>query len=212
MREDRLEIAELVAATRNPHKLTELQRLLKGLDLEILSLERFEGLGEVEETGATFEENARLKALSYAQQTGLPCVADDSGLEVEALGGAPGVYSSRYAGPGADGRALCTKLLGEMHEVPDGRRQAQFRCAVALGFGERVILTTEGRASGRIIREMKGTGGFGYDPVFVPDGYDRTFAEMQPQEKDSISHRSKALSQLRWKLEKLLSEPDAELS
>ena len=212
MQEDRIEIIKLVTATRNPSKLREMQRLLKGLDLEILSLENFEGLSEVEETGKTFEENAQLKALSYTEQTGLPCVADDSGLEVEALDGAPGVYSSRYAGPGADGQALCTKLLDELGDVPDSRRQAQFRCVVALGVGGRVILATEGRARGRIIREMKGSGGFGYDPVFLPDGYDKTFAEMQPEEKDSISHRSKALSQLRWKLEKLLNQPGREMS
>jgi XTP/dITP diphosphohydrolase len=207
MQENRIEITKLVAATRNPSKLREMQRLLNGLDFEIVSLENFEALSEVEETGTTFEENARLKALSYNVQTGLPCVADDSGLEVEALGGKPGVYSSRYAGPGADGHALCTKLLDELHDVPDGKRQAQFRCVVALGVEEHVILTTEGRARGRIIREMKGSGGFGYDPVFLPDGYNKTFAEMLPQEKDSISHRSKALSQFQWKLEKLLSQP-----
>jgi XTP/dITP diphosphohydrolase len=207
-----IEITKLVAATRNANKLRELRRLLTGLDLEVLSLQNFESLSEVEETGSTFEENARLKALSYTEQTGLPCVADDSGLEVEALGGAPGVYSSRYAGPGADDRALCSKLLGELRDMPDEKRGARFRCAVALGADGRIILTAEGRAQGRIVRQMRGSNGFGYDPVFVPDGHDRTFAEMQPQEKDSISHRSKALSQLRWKLEKLLSRPRRRLS
>lgn len=207
MHEDGIALKRLVAATRNANKLRELRRLLAGLDLDVLALEEFDGLQEVEETGATFEENARLKALSYTRQTGLPCVADDSGLEVEALDGAPGVYSSRYAGPGADGRALCSKLLGELADVPDEGRAARFRCAVALGAEGRIVLTSEGRAQGRIIREMRGSNGFGYDPVFVPDGYDKTFAEMRPQEKDSISHRAKALSQLRWKLEKLLGRP-----
>lgn len=207
MHEDGIALKRLVAATRNANKLRELRRLLAGLDLDVLALEEFDGLQEVEETGATFEENARLKALSYTRQTGLPCVADDSGLEVEALDGAPGVYSSRYAGPGADSRALCSKLLGELGDVPDEGRAARFRCAVALGAEGRIVLTSEGRAQGRIIREMRGSNGFGYDPVFVPDGYDKTFAEMRPQEKDSISHRAKALSQLRWKLEKLLGRP-----
>ncbi len=201
-----MEIVRLVAATRNRSKLAEMRRLLEGLGLEVLSLDEFGGLREAEETGATFEENARLKALSYSKQTGLPCVADDSGLEVEALGGAPGVYSSRYAGPGADGRALCTKLLGEMRDVPDVERAARFCSAVALGASGRVILTSRGEARGQIIREMRGTGGFGYDPVFVPEGYDRTFAEMEPCEKDGLSHRGKALAQFRKKLEELLSE------
>lgn len=201
-----MEIVKLVAATRNNRKLAEMRRLLERLGLEVLSLEEFGELREVEETGATFEENARLKALSYSEQTGLPCVADDSGLEVEALGGAPGVYSSRYAGSGADGRALCMKLLGEMREVPDGERAARFRSAVALGAGGKIILTARGEARGRIIRKMRGTGGFGYDPIFVPEGHDRTFAEMEPREKDGLSHRGKALAQFRKKLEELLSE------
>ncbi len=197
-------IHKIVAATRNPKKLLELQRLLEGTNIEVVSLADLGELSEVEETGATFEENARLKALSYAQQTGLACVADDSGLEVEALGGAPGVFSSRYAGPGADGRTLCEKLLREMSAVSDGERAARFRCFVALGWEGEVIVRARGEVSGQIIREMRGAGGFGYDPVFVPEGHHRTFAEMEPGQKDSLSHRGKALTRFKARLEELL--------
>lgn len=201
---DMIKVRKLVAATRNPKKLEELHRLLGGLGLDILSLDGFEGLAEAQETGATFEENARLKALSYARQTGLPCVADDSGLEVEALGGAPGIFSSRYAGPGADSRALCEKLLREMSNADAGNRRGKFRCSVALASDGEVVLTAQGEARGIIIHEMRGGHGFGYDPVFVPEGFEKTFAEMEPQQKDSLSHRGKALAELRKKLDELL--------
>ena len=203
-----LEIEKLVAATRNLKKLEELRRLLERLALEVVSLEGFAGVAQVEETGATFDENARLKALSYTRQTGLPCVADDSGLEVGALGGAPGILSSRYAGPGAGGTALCEKLLREMKDVPDGQRNAKFTCSIALASGPEVLLSARGEAKGRIIREMRGQGfgrGFGYDPVFVPEGLEKTFAELEPDEKDALSHRGKALTEFRKKLKELLS-------
>ena len=199
-------IRKIVAATRNPKKLLEMQRLLAGAGIEVVALSEFDNITEAEETGTTFEENARHKALDYARQTGLPCVADDSGLEVEALGGAPGVFSSRYAGPGADGRALCEKLLKEMAEVPDDRRGARFQCFIALAAGDRVLLTAQGEAAGVIIREMRGTRGFGYDPVFAPEGHGATFAEMTPEEKDAISHRAKALAAFRAQLNKLMVE------
>lgn len=199
-----LRIERIVAATRNPRKLEELRRLLRSLGIETVSLSDFEDLTEAEETGGTFAENARLKALSYCEQTGLPCVADDSGLEVEALGGAPGVFSSRYAGPGADDRALCNKLLSEMRSVPDGERNARFRCCVALAADGRILLSTESEARGIILREMRGKHGFGYDPVFVPEGAGRTFAEMEPHEKDALSHRGKALALFTEEMEKFL--------
>lgn len=199
-------IRKIVAATRNPRKLRELRRLLDGLDIGVVPLDSFEGLTGVEETGSTFERNAALKALGYAAQTGLPCMADDSGLEVRALNGAPGVFSSRYAGPGADDGALCRKLLSELQNVPEGERDACFRCFIALASGEKIILTSPGEAKGRVIRQMRGKHGFGYDPVFVPEGFEKTFAQMEPEEKDALSHRAKALSEFKAKLEELLNE------
>lgn len=201
-------IQKIVAATRNPNKLRELRRLLGGLGIDVVLLDSFDGLTEVEETGATFEGNATLKALGYAAQTGLPCMADDSGLEVAALNGAPGVFSSRYAGPGADDKVLCRKLLSEMQHVPEGGRRARFRCAVALAADGKVILKAQGDARGRIVREMRGQNGFGYDPLFMPESFDKTFAEMEPREKDSISHRAKALAVFKAKLKKLLHSKD----
>lgn len=199
-------IKKLVAATANPGKLEELQRLLEDFDIEVLSLDGFSGIEDVEETGSSFEENAVLKAISYARQTALPCMADDSGLEVEALGGAPGVYSSRYAGPGAGSRDLCEKLLREMDKVPEGKRNATFRCFIALAADGETALGVQGEVKGRIIHEMRGNRGFGYDPLFIPEGRDRTFAQMGPEEKDSLSHRGKALAAFKIKLKALLVE------
>ena len=199
-------IEKLVAATANPGKLGEMQRLLEDVGIDVLSLDGFSGIEEVEETGSTFEENACLKALAYSQQTALPCVADDSGLEVEALDGAPGVYSSRYAGPGAGSRDLCEKLLREMGKVPEGKRSATFRCFIALAADGETALGAQGEVRGRIIHEMRGNRGFGYDPVFIPEGRDRTFAQMGPEEKDSLSHRGKALAAFKTKLKALLVE------
>jgi XTP/dITP diphosphohydrolase len=201
-----LKIEKIVAATANPKKLEELKRLLDDFGLEVLSPGSFNRLEEVEETGTTFEENAHLKALSYAKQTGMPCVADDSGLEVDALDGAPGIYSSRYAGTGADGSALCGKLLREIHNVPEGKRGAGFQCSIAFANDGKVVLLAQGEVRGRIIREMRGSNGFGYDPVFVPEGFEKTFAEMEPDEKDSLSHRAKALAAFKEKLKRLLAE------
>ena len=199
-----LNIEKLVAATANPAKFKEMQRLLEDLDIEVLSLNSHDDIEEVEETGSTFEENARLKAAAYSIQTALPCAADDSGLEVEALDGAPGVYSSRYAGPGAGSRDLCEKLLREMNIIPEGKRTASFQCFIALAAAGEVFLTARGETKGRIIREMRGNRGFGYDPVFIPEGHDRTFAEMEPEEKDNISHRGKALAAFKRDLKVLL--------
>ena len=203
---ERMEIKKLVAATKNAKKLAELQRMLEGLEVEVIGLDEFPDTTEVEETGETFEENAALKALSYSKQTFLPCVADDSGLEVIALGGAPGVKSARYAGPGASDNERRIKLLEAMKDVPDGKRDTRFRCRIALVIDGEIILTAQGEVKGRIIHEMRGNRGFGYDPVFVPEGFDRTFAEMEPDEKDGISHRGKALRIFRSKLEEMLGQ------
>jgi len=193
--------ARLVLATFNPHKLTELSRILDGVGgqgagVSLTSLAEFPGAPDVAETGATFEENALLKARAIAAFTGLPAVADDSGLCADALNGMPGVLSARWSGKHGDDQANLDLLLAQLADVPDERRGAEFRCAAALvrpGGAEQV---TEGVLRGALIRARRGTGGFGYDPIFVPDGGTRTTAELSPAEKDAISHRGRALRAL----------------
>jgi XTP/dITP diphosphohydrolase len=189
----------LLLASANPGKLRELRAILAGLPVELVGLADA-GLGrppEVAETGATFLENALTKARAYAAWSGLAAVADDSGLEVDALGGAPGVHSARYAGPGADDRANLDKLLAELAGVPPERRTARFRCAAVLvdpGLGE---WHTEAAWEGRLLAAPRGEGGFGYDPVFVPDGWELTSAEVDQATKDAASHRGRAFRALR---------------
>lgn len=184
----------LVLATRNRHKVDEISALLAELPVEILSFRDFPDLPEVVEDGATLEENAVKKAEAIAEATGLPSLADDTGLEVEALGGAPGVFSARYAGPEGDYEANNEKLLNELAGVAPDRRGATFRCVVALAVPSGETRVVEGRTDGRIIGERRGSGGFGYDPLFVPDGWKRTYAEMSTDEKNAISHRGKAIA------------------
>jgi XTP/dITP diphosphohydrolase len=197
----------LVIATANAGKLVELDRILaaSGLAVELATLADFPGAPDVVETGATFAENALLKAQAVAAFTGLPAVADDSGLCVDALNGMPGVLSARWSGRHGDDLANLTLLLAQLADVPDDRRGAQFACAAVLalpgraegsedtGRSENTVHVSEGTVSGRLIREPRGTNGFGYDPIFVPDGDHRTTAELSPAEKDAISHRSRAL-------------------
>lgn len=184
----------VVAATGNAHKLKEIRSVLA--DWKVLS-EREAGFsGDVEETGATFAENARIKARAVCAATGLPALADDSGLCVEALGGAPGVYSARYSGGGdAANRALLLKNL-------DGRkdRSAYFACAVALVFPNGEILEAEGKTFGEILREERGSNGFGYDSLFLSRDLNKSFAEASEEEKNSVSHRGRALRALEEKL------------
>lgn len=189
----------LVLATRNPHKVTELGRILAdaGLAVELVGVDAFPDVPEVAETGLTFEENALLKAMAVAGSTGLPAVADDSGICVDALGGMPGVFSARWAGRHGDDRANLDLLLAQLADVPDDRRGAHFACAAALSVpGRGVSRVVEGRVSGTLARAPRGTGGFGYDPIFVPEGETRTMAELDPAEKDAISHRGRALRAL----------------
>jgi XTP/dITP diphosphohydrolase len=188
----------VVLATRNPHKVAELRRILAtaGLDVELVGADAFPGLADVPETGTTFAENALIKAHAVAAATGLPAVADDSGLCVDVLGGMPGVFSARWSGRHGDDPGNLDLLLAQLSDVPDDRRSAHFACAAALalpGGAERVV---EGRLSGALLRAPRGDGGFGYDPVFVPDGDTRTTAEMSPAEKDAISHRGRAFRAL----------------
>jgi XTP/dITP diphosphohydrolase len=185
---------KLLIATRNERKLRELRRLLGNAGFEILSLIDFPDIPAAEESGKTFEENSTSKALFYANQSGILCLADDSGLEVDALGWEPGVKSARYAGPNATDVTLCGKLLKNLENVQEGKRIAKFTCAASLAQPGKVLFTVIGTCAGRIGREMRGTGGFGYDPVFYPDGWEKTFAEMSASEKDSVSHRARAMA------------------
>uniref|UniRef100_A0A7C4EJP6 dITP/XTP pyrophosphatase n=1 Tax=Thermodesulfovibrio aggregans TaxID=86166 RepID=A0A7C4EJP6_9BACT len=193
---------KIVLATRNRKKLEELQRILSDLEITLLSIQDFEDIEEVKENAVSFEENALKKARYVAQKTGLPAIADDSGLEVDALQGRPGVKSARYAGDYATDEENVKKLLMELKNVPADRRTARFICYIALVFPDGKEYILSGFVNGRITEEPKGSYGFGYDPVFQPEGFEKTFAEMLPDEKDSISHRKKALEQLK----KLLSE------
>ena len=200
----------LVLATRNRHKLAELTRILSatGLDVELASLDAFPGAPEVVETGVTFEENALLKARAIAAFTGLPAAADDSGICVSVLNDMPGAFSAIWAGRHGDDEANLQVLLGQLADVPPARRAAHFSCVAALVLPgpdgtERVV---EGRLDGRLARAPRGENGFGYDPVFVPDGHDRTTAEMAPDEKDAISHRGRAFRALAGVLAGLRAE------
>jgi XTP/dITP diphosphohydrolase len=189
---------KLLLATRNVGKLAELQRLLSGAvpGVEVVGLDTVGDVPETVESGATFAENALLKARDAAQATGLPAVADDSGLAVDALNGMPGVLSARWSGRHGDDEANTALLLGQLADVPDDRRGAGFVCAAALVTpdGREHVLEREWR--GRVIREKRGTNGFGYDPVFVPEGLEVTSAELDPAEKDARSHRGQAFAAL----------------
>ncbi|HZN94359.1 MAG TPA: RdgB/HAM1 family non-canonical purine NTP pyrophosphatase [Myxococcales bacterium] len=194
--------AQLVFATRNEGKLRELRDLV-GDALEVSSLREHPEAPEVEEDADTFEGNARKKALAAAAGTGLPALADDSGLCVEALGGRPGVYSARYVA-GTD-RDRYQRLLEELREVPDERRVAAFVCALCLAFPDGRTVVEHGRCEGRIGHAPRGEGGFGYDPVFVVEGKGgRTMAELAPEEKSAISHRGVAFARMRPHLMKLV--------
>src|SRR5437868_1595950 len=185
---------KIVLATRNPGKIVELRRILTGFD--VIGLEEFPEIGDVAETGLTFAENSLLKAHAVARQSGLPAVADDSGLCVDALNGMPGVFSARWSGRHGDDRANLDLLLAQVSDLPDERRTAQFACVAALALPSGVERTVEGLLQGRILRAPRGTNGFGYDPIFQPEGETRTAAELSPEEKDAISHRGRAFRAL----------------
>ncbi len=194
----------IVLATRNRKKVEEIKRIFAGYEVRFLTLDSFPQCPDTVEDGKTFRANAVRKAVHIARCTGYPSVADDSGLEVFALGGEPGVFSARYAGEAADDNKNVRKLLGEMKHVPDDRRNARFVCCIALALPDGKSRTFTGRAAGRIGRKRRGNNGFGYDPVFYPEGFGKTFAEMTDVEKDSISHRGKALKKLYFYLKNLL--------
>jgi XTP/dITP diphosphohydrolase len=187
-------VKKLVVATKNEGKAREVAQILADLPLDVVSLADYPDAPEVEETGSTFIENATIKAVAYAAFTGELTLADDSGLEVDALNGAPGVFSSRFAPTTPERNA---KLLDLMRDVPDGKRAARFRCAIAVATPQRDVWVTEGTVEGVIAREEKGTHGFGYDPVFYLPNLGKHMAELTPSEKNAISHRGKALSEAR---------------
>ena len=195
----------VVIATTNPGKLREIRQVLGGLDVEWLTLDDFKGLPDVEEDTPTFEANAAKKALENARATGLWTLADDSGLEVDALGGLPGVISARFAGPQQDDAANNAKLIAELRDVPQERRTARFRCALALAGPEGILASAEGVVEGRIIDQPRGQNGFGYDPHFLIPALGRTTAELDPEHKNRISHRGQALRALHPKLAALLA-------
>lgn len=192
---------ELIVATRNGGKLKEIQSLLSGIVEKVHSAADFAGFPETIEDGTTFEENALKKAREALAFTGLAALADDSGLMVDALDGRPGVYSARFAGEGAGDAANNLRLLEELSQVPEGQRQAAFVCVLAFVTPDGVEQVFSGKVSGRILRNQQGEGGFGYDPLFLVDGFDRTMAELELQEKNRISHRGQALQQFRNYLE-----------
>ncbi|MEU4230347.1 RdgB/HAM1 family non-canonical purine NTP pyrophosphatase [Nonomuraea sp. NPDC026600] len=184
----------IVLATRNAGKITELRRILSGFD--IVGLEEFPSIGEVAETGVTFEENALLKAHAVAQGSGLPAVADDSGLCVDALNGMPGVFSARWSGRHGDDRANLALLLAQISDVPADKLTAHFACVAALALPSGESRVVEGTLAGHLVTTPRGTNGFGYDPILVPEGETRTAAELSADEKDAISHRGRAFRAL----------------
>jgi XTP/dITP diphosphohydrolase len=223
---------EVVLATRNPHKVAELRAILAststststssgsdtgtgtgtGITVHLVGLEDFPDLPEVAETGLTFAENALLKADDVARRTGLPAIADDSGLCVDVLGGMPGIFSARWSGTHGDDAGNLDLLLAQISDVADEHRAAHFACAAALvipggpgpASGPTTRVVREGRIVGTLLRARRGENGFGYDPIFLPDGYDRTTAEMAPAEKNAISHRTRAFQSLAKDLAALL--------
>lgn len=196
-RDDRIFNMEIVLATNNFDKVKEIKRILHGLKIKILTLKDFPGLPEVREDGKTLRENAVKKAVQIARRTGKIALADDSGLEVKALGGKPGVHSSRFAGPGCTYNDNNRKLLRLMRGVPLPKRNARFVCMIAIAMSDGKARTVTGICKGKITPEIRGKQGFGYDPVFIPAGFKKTFAEMGLRIKNKISHRAEALIKAR---------------
>ncbi len=199
----------VVLATRNQHKIVELRRILQsaGLAIDLIGTEEFPELPEVAETGTTFAANALVKARDVASRTGLVAIADDSGLSVDALNGMPGILSARWAGRHGDDNANLTLLLAQLADVPAQRRSAAFHCAAAVATPDGDERVVEGLLEGSIVEQPRGENGFGYDPIFTPNGYVLTTAQLTPDEKDAISHRGKAFRALVPVLADLLGDP-----
>ncbi|MED0658985.1 XTP/dITP diphosphatase [Bacillus smithii] len=197
---------EVVIATKNKGKALEFEQMFQPFQIQVKTLLDLPEFPEIEETGATFEENAIIKAESVMKETKAMVMADDSGLVIDALDGRPGVYSARYAGPEKDDEANIQKVLRELEGVPLSKRTARFYCALALAIPGRETITVNGTCEGFITFEKKGANGFGYDPIFFVQGYGRTMAELLPNEKNKISHRAEALAKMRTILEQLERE------
>lgn len=195
---------KIVLATRNNKKVEEIKRMFYGFHIRFLGPDSFPGCPDVKEDGKTFRANAIKKALTVSRFTGYPAIADDSGLEVKALGGAPGVFSARYAGVNADDLKNVRKLLREMKNLKNNDRMARFVCCIAFSLPDGSYKTFTGCVTGYIGEKPKGFNGFGYDPVFYSTGHNRTFAEMTDDEKDSLSHRGKAMRKMYKYLRKSL--------
>ncbi len=195
----------LLVATHNKGKLREYKELLRDLPVRLVYLDEVGIHEDVPETGSTFEENAVQKATAYARLSGLLALADDSGLEVDALGGRPGVHSARYAGPNAGDDDRIRKLLAELEGVPPERRTARFRCVIAVASPEGDVITAQGTVEGVIADAPRGHHGFGYDPIFYLPDRDCTMAELPPEEKNRISHRARAAEAIKSRLMKFLS-------
>ncbi len=193
----------IIAATQNVHKIKEMEAITKKFGMEIISQKEV-GLGAVDivEDGDSFEENSAIKAKTICRMTGKPAIADDSGLAVDVLNGAPGIYSARYAGEDADDSKNNAKLLNALREVPAAERTGKYVSVITIVFPDGRTLVARGECTGKLLFAPRGEGGFGYDPLFVPDGSDKTFAQMTEEEKNKISHRAKALSRLKELLEK----------
>lgn len=189
-------MTKIILATRNKHKIEEIKTILSDLSLQVLTLNDFPEVPPLREEGATLQENSLQKAETVYRHTKIPALADDSGLEVFYLNGRPGVISARYAGEAATDEANNLKLLGQMMGVAPRRRRAQFRAVLTL-VDDGQVETTEGRCPGMLAESPRGTNGFGYDPIFLPDGFSRTYAELTAAEKNTISHRAKALAGMR---------------
>ncbi len=196
----------IVLASNNRDKLREICEILNGTGVEIIS-EREAGLSlDPEENGTTYEENARIKAIAAVKASGLPAVADDSGLEVAAMGGAPGIFSSRFCGVEQNYNEACLKIIDSVNRSETGDRSAAFVCGVVCVFPNGDEITSRGVLQGKIALNMSGTGGFGYDPIFIPDGADRTLASFTDDEKNAISHRGRAFRKFSVKLKKYMEK------
>jgi XTP/dITP diphosphohydrolase len=198
-------MTRLILGTRNRKKCDEMADLIKELPLEVVDLSAYPDAPEVEETGSTFAENARLKAIGFARATRQWALTDDSGLVVPALNGRPGVYSARYAGKQGDDEANNQRLLAELGPLEDDQRDAYYVCVMALASPEgEVVATSEGRCHGTIVKERRGAGGFGYDPLFLIPEYHQTFAELSLRVKQALSHRARAMTSMRPWLRKIV--------
>ncbi len=194
----------ILLATRNPGKVREIKAILQDYGVEVVSLADYPDVPEVVEDGATFFDNAFKKAKEVSEATGMMVLSDDSGLEVDALGGRPGVFSARYGGKPGDDAANNEKLLKELEGVPEDKRTARFRCVMVLYHPSGKWISAEGSCEGKIALRPAGTGGFGYDPIFYLEQYGKTMAELTPEEKNRISHRAKALQALKGQIKEFL--------